>query len=443
MTDSEYQCDETVKKYFYVKTYGCQMNKNDSSIIADILENSDYQRVQNPDIADVYIINTCSVRKHAEQRALGHISSLGKWSEGSKRTIVVVGCMAQRMASDILRQYTFVDLVLGPDAYRNIGRFLDEIYRNKTRIIDTQLSKEVYSDIIPKRTGIADFISIMRGCDNYCSYCIVPYVRGRARSRPVYEIIAEVKNMIKSGVKDITLLGQNVNEYTYKDKNFAGLLHDVAQINGLVRLRFLTSHPKDLNEEIIMAVKKNDSICEWFHLPLQSGCDRILKLMNRQYTKDDYRKLIEMIREVIPGASITTDIIVGFPTETEQEFEETIDMISEIQFDDAYLYRYSARPETQAGKYESIAEHIVLRRLRKIIEIQSEIVMAHARKMIGRSYEVLFESGASNNTARGKTRGNKDIIVERKITPGFLGRVIVKKVRGRTPIAETVKEVSF
>jgi tRNA-2-methylthio-N6-dimethylallyladenosine synthase len=430
--------DKKTRK-FYVKTFGCQMNKNDSSIITEILENNNYRPVEDPGHADIYIINTCSVREHAEQRALGHISSLKKWADKPDRKVVVVGCMAQRIADNIIRRYRFVDLILGPDSYRNISEYLDEIYKSQTRISDTKLSEEIYDKIYPKRTCIADFISIMRGCDNFCSYCIVPHVRGRARSRPVEDIIAQTNHLIENGVKDITLLGQNVNEYAHRGVDFAGLLNKVCEIPGLIRLRFLTSHPKDLSDEIIHAVAENDTLCEWFHLPLQSGCDRILQLMNRQYNKGDYHQLVGKIRQAIPQATITTDIIVGFPTETEEEFEETVDLVNELQFDDAFMYRYSARQGTKAFEYESLPERMIMTRLKKIIDIQNEIVIKKAKEMVGRTYEVLFEEPAANRATRGKTRGNKDIIVEQEIRPGSLGKVSIIGVKGRTPIAALIE----
>ncbi len=426
-------------KKFYIKTFGCQMNKNDSSIITDILESNEYKRTEDPCYADIYIVNTCSVREHAEQRALGHIASLKKWSDKEERVVAVVGCMAQRLANEITKQYAFVNLVLGPDSYRKIAEYLDQIFDTKTRIIETKLGNEVYGDIFPKRTGITDFVSIMRGCDNFCTYCIVPYVRGRARSRSVDEIMSEMQSMVRSGVKDITLLGQNVNEYSHGNTDFAGLLNMVAQNLELVRLRFLTSHPKDLDDATIKAVRNNDKICRWFHLPLQSGCDRILQLMNRKYTKNDFQELVQRIRQNIPDATVTTDIIVGFPTETEEEFQETVGMMTEIGFDNAYLYRYSPRQGTKAFEYESLPEHVIKDRLKRIINVQNKIVISKARQMIGQTYEVLFESPALNNATRAKTRGNKNVIVEKEIAPGVLSKVIVKEVRGRTPIAEIIK----
>lgn len=436
-TSKGLEMDKT-KKRFYIKTFGCQMNKNDSSILTDILENNKYRSVENPGRADIYIINTCSVRDHAEQRALGHISSLKKWADEPDRIVAVVGCMAQRLAGELTKQYAFVNLVLGPDSYRRIAEFLDQVLDTRTRIIETKLGHEVYGDIFPRRTGITDFVSIMRGCDNFCSYCIVPHVRGRARSRPVDDIIAQTHHLIENGVKDITLLGQNVNEYAHGGIDFAGLLNKVAKIPELIRLRFLTSHPKDLNDGIIHAVARNDTLCEWFHLPLQSGCDRILQLMNRKYTKNDFQGLVQRIRRTTSDATITTDIIVGFPQETEEEFQETVGMMTDIQFDSAYLYRYSARQGTRAFEYESLSEPVIKDRLKRIIDVQNKIVISKTRLMIGQTYEVLFESPALDNATRGKTRGNKEVIVEKEIAPGVLSKVIVKEVRGRTPIAEII-----
>ncbi len=439
-TEESEQSRHTQKKpSFYIKTFGCQMNKNDSSIITAILENNDYKCIQDPCCADIYIINTCSVREHAERRALGHISSLKKWADKPDRKVVVVGCMAKRIADDIAIRFPFVDLLLGPDSYRKIAEFLDQIFDTKTRIIETKLSDEVYGDIFPNRSGITDFVSIMRGCDNFCTYCIVPYVRGRVRSRPALEIMSEIQNMARSDIKDITLLGQNVNAYSYGNVDFSGLLNMVSQTPGLVRLRFLTSHPKDLDETTINAVKENDKICEWFHLPLQSGCDRILRLMNRKYTKKYFQELVQRIRQNIPDATITTDIIVGFPSETEEEFQETIGMMTEIEFDNAYLYRYSPRQGTQAFKYESLSEQVIKDRLKRIISIQNTITVNKARQMLGQKYEVLFEGPARHNATRGKTRGNIEVIVDKEIAPGVLSDMIIKEVRGRTLIAEFVK----
>lgn len=425
-------------KKFFIKTFGCQMNKNDSSIITQILHDSSYKWTQDLHRADIFIVNTCSVRSHAEQRALGYIAGLGRWRSTQGRILAVVGCMAERLANDIAIKFPFVDLILGPDSYRRIGDFVDQIYARNTKIIETSLNEETYCGIYPRRIGISDFVSIMRGCNNFCSYCVVPYVRGKARSRLPEDIMKEIEVLVKGGTKDITLLGQNVNEYSYNDIGFADLLNLVVKIPYVFRLRFLTSHPKDLDDATIGAIKEHKNICEWFHLPLQSGCTRILELMNRHYTKEGYLNLINKIRNEIPDATITTDVIAGFPTETEEEFSETLAIMEEVKFDNVYTYRYSPREGTKAYEYESLPEDVIKSRLKRLIDYQSEIIIKKTKEMVGKKDEVLFEAQAKNGATRGKTRGNKDVIVEKDIIPGEVREVVIKEVRGRTPIGEVV-----
>ncbi len=437
-------------KRFFIKTFGCQMNKNDSEAIFNILVREDYKPTENIDEADIVIVNTCSVREHAEKRALGYISSLKRWRKKKGSVLAAVGCMARFREGELTSsRFPYVDMVLGPDSYRKLPEYLNLVLGKKTKIIDTAVGSELYTDICRKSKRVSDFVSISRGCNNYCSYCVVPYVRGRLRSRPVSDILSEVKALVAAGVKDITLLGQNVNEYSYKGTNFPELLRIVALNTNIFRLRFLTSHPKDFNDEIIDVVKENRNICEWFHLPLQAGNNRILRLMNRGYTKEDYLALIAKIRKNIPEAAITTDIIVGFPTETEEEFLETIDLVENIKFDDAYMYRYSPRPNTIAANYQSLPEECIKERLKRLIEIQNCIIKEKARRMIGKEYEVLFEEPLSAGSAeamggdikirkgtRGKTRGNKEVIVEDVIEPGSVHRVLITEIKGRTPIGK-------
>jgi tRNA-2-methylthio-N6-dimethylallyladenosine synthase len=425
-------------KKFFIKTFGCQMNKNDSSIIAKLLEDAGYQLTEDLHSADIFIVNTCSVRAHAEQRALGYISALKKWRRRRTRVLAAVGCMAQRLKNEFLTKYPFVDLILGPDSYRKIAYYIREICTKGTKIKDTDLSDETYCGIYPTRHKVCDFVAIMRGCDNFCSYCVVPYVRGRARSRPLDDIKREITQLVGQGVKDITLLGQNVNEYSHNGISFADLLKDVAQVPGLFRLRFLTSHPKDFDDATIEVVETSENICEWFHLPLQSGCNRILKLMNRKYTKNEYLSLINKIRKNIPEATITTDVIVGFPTETEGEFSETISLLKQVEFDDAYMYRYSPRKGTTADKLEPLPEELIKRRLRYLIDFQGQIIEQKTKEMIGKRFDILFEDKAREGGTRGKTRGNKDVIVKRTISPGEVREVIIEQIRGRTPIGKIV-----
>lgn len=414
------------------------MNKNDSSIISHLLQNEGMREVDNTDQADIVIINTCSVREHAEQRALGHIATLRSWREQRGKVLAIVGCMAQRRASMLTTEYPFIDLVLGPDAYRSIVQFINNTLEHPTRISETQFSNELYNGVYPTSSAICDYVSIMRGCNNYCSYCVVPYVRGSARSRSVSDIIAQIASMVQNGVKDITLLGQNVSEYQYTQTDFANLLHSVAHVPGVCRIRFLTSHPKDLNQKTIQTVAHEQALCEWFHLPMQSGNSRILELMNRQYTIEQYKDLVQEIRRTIPTATITTDIIVGFPTETEQEYQDTINAVRAIQFDDAYMYGYSPRSETRAFQYEPLPEGVIKSRLAHLIKVQSEVTKEKLNSMRGRTYEVLFEEPAKHGGFRGKTRGNRDVIIQSNFTPGAIAYVLIDKIQGRTPIGSIV-----
>lgn len=425
------------QKYF-IKTFGCQMNKSDSLIISKILEDHGFRPTQEPNDAHVFVVNTCTVRAHAENRALAYIGGLKKWRQERDRVLAVVGCLAEDKHDKIVENLRFVDVILGPDSYRKIGDYVEQALSKETRIVDTVLGAETYQGIYPSATRISGFVSIMRGCDNFCSYCIVPYVRGRARSRPPTDIFKEVAHLIQSGVRDITLLGQNVNEYHHEHHDFAELLARTSEVHGLFRLRFLTSHPKDFSKETVQVVKSHDNICPWFHLPMQSGSNRILQLMNRKYTSEEYRHLINFIRQEIPHATITTDVIVGFPTETEKEFLETISLLEDIRFDDAYMYRYSVRPGTKASEFKSLSEGTIKNRLSRLIATQHSIVKEKTAEMVGKTYEVLFESEAKNKASRGKTRGNKDVVVDAQITPGEVRQVRITCIKGHTPIGEVI-----
>ena len=428
-----------MKKTFFIKTFGCQMNKSDSQIMAQILMTHGFLPATNHDKADIFVINTCTVRAHAENRALAYISGLRSWKRKPGRVLAVAGCLAQDKADHISTRLEFVDLILGPDSYRKIGDYVAHIIEANTRIIDTKLGNETYQGIYPSISKVSGFVSIMRGCSNYCSYCVVPYVRGSARSRPTEDIMGEIVHLAKHGVKDITLLGQNVNEYSYANVDFAELLTRISEVQKSLRLRFLTSHPKDFNEKTVQVIKHRPNICEWFHLPLQSGSNRILELMNRQYTKEEYYRLVEYIRQEIPNTSITTDIIVGFPSETQEEFQETIALVEKIKFDDAYTYRYSTRPGTKASQLPPLDENTIKHRLSKLIDIQNAITKEKTEQMKGRKYEILIEGPARGHASRGKTRGNKDVVVEECIEPGSMINVLIKDVKGHTPIGEAVK----
>jgi len=417
----------------YIRTFGCQMNKNDSDIIAKLLQSAGFKVCDDPDAADVYIVNTCSVRGHAERRALGYITSLKPWRQERDRVLAVVGCMAQRLNSELLGRFPYVDLILGPDSYLHIGQDVRQVFDRRTRVIRTGTHTETYGGIYRASTSVRDYVSITRGCSNFCSYCVVPYVRGPVRSRDPEDIRREASDLVGSGVRDITLLGQNVNEYNSGNVDFARLLDLIARIPDLERLRFLTSHPKDFNESIVNAVADHPNICDWFHLPLQSGNDRILDLMNRKYTVRDYRQKIAAIRNRLPSAAVTADIIVGFPTETDEEYRETLSVVEELRFDDAYTYRYSARPGTKADGLESLPEPKIIKRLEGLIALQSRISLEKMGEMVGRDHEILFERRSGNGTL-GRTRGNTVVLVEEERLPGSVAMVRVQEIRGRTPV---------
>jgi tRNA-2-methylthio-N6-dimethylallyladenosine synthase len=422
-----------MERKVYIRTFGCQMNKNDSDIIAKLLQSEGFAIVQDRAAADIFIVNTCSVRSHAERRALGFITSLKPWRRERGRVLAVVGCMAQRMKSELLTRFPYVDLVLGPDSYRHIGQDIQEIFERGTRVIRTGAHTELYAGIGRGSSAVRDYVSITRGCSNFCSYCVVPYVRGPVRSRDPGDILREASDLVSDGVQEIILLGQNVNEYRFQDIDFAMLLGRIAAVPGLKRLRFLTSHPKDFNDSIVDAVESHPNICEWFHLPLQSGNDRVLGLMNRRYTVRDYRAKVESIRRRLPAATVTTDVIVGFPTETDEEYRDTLSLVEELRFDDAYTYRYSPRPGTDAERLETLPEGTIVRRLENLIAVQSRIGREKMSAMVGRDYEVLFEEKAGSG-ALGRTRGNTVVLVEEERPVGSIAVVRIKEVRGRTPV---------
>lgn len=412
------------------------MNKNDSLLMQRLLADAGFEPTADPAAADIHIVNTCTVRQHAANRAFAYISDLQRWHKQGGRVLCVAGCLAQAEAAEISRRMQYVDLILGPDAYHTIGDHIKEIMARRGRIVDTRISDQTYCGIYHPAAGVVDFVAIMRGCSNYCSYCIVPYVRGPARSRPYDDIRAEIVHLIERGVKDITLLGQNVNEYRHHDLDFVGLLARVAGIPGICRVRFLTSHPKDFSAATVDVVRDHAALCPWFHLPVQSGSDRVLQAMNRQYTRQQYTALIRAIRDRIPEAAVTTDFIVGFPTETDDEFRRTIELLKEIRFDNAYMYRYSPRPGTRASQLAPLEEGVIMERLSALIAVQHGIVAEKTRAMLGKEYEVLFEGAAKQGGSRGKTRGNKDVVVRRHIAPGTICSVAIKEIRGHTPVAE-------
>lgn len=395
-------------KRFYIFTFGCQMNVHDSEKIAGILSQEGFCFTDNPKEADVIVFNTCSIREKAEQKffsELGRIKHLKKKRPELK--IAVAGCIAQHRGEEIFKRAEHVDIVFGP---QNIHRLSDllKVQGNAIANEDNPDISEIELPVLRKQEGRA-WVSIMYGCDNFCSYCVVPYTRGRERSRPAENIIKEIKEVAQQGYKEVTLLGQNVNSYR-SSLDFPGLLKAINEIEGIERIRFVTSHPKDLSNKLIEAMRDLEKVCEHIHLPLQSGSDRILSLMNRGYTYDEYRRKVEILRREVEGISITTDIIAGFPQETEEDHKLTIRALKEIEFDGIFAFRYSPREGTVAARMDGqLSEEIKLKRLQEILNIQDEITLKINKKLEGSIQEILIEGKSETDPSMitGRTRTNK------------------------------------
>ncbi|MCB5229389.1 MAG: tRNA (N6-isopentenyl adenosine(37)-C2)-methylthiotransferase MiaB [Candidatus Cloacimonetes bacterium] len=415
---------------FFVETYGCQMNVADSEMVTSMLIQAGHTPATNIDDAQLIVFNTCSVREHAEQRVLGRIANeKHRKQQNPDLKIAVVGCMAQRMGKRLMELESGVDFVFGVDQYDKLAEILanDSPIQNHWTEMDNE---QVYHGILPTRLNRhCGFVTVMRGCDNFCSYCIVPYVRGRERSRPASDIVKEVEEATLEGFRDITLLGQNVNSYQNEGMDFASLLRELNQIDPLWRLRFVTSHPKDLSDNLIQTMADCDKICEHIHLPMQSGDDDVLFRMNRGYGSRHYYDLITRLRTAIPDIALTTDVLVGFPGETERQFENTLELMRQIQFDYAFCFKYSPREGTAAAKStDQIPEELRLERLQKTIDLQREITLHKFRSQIGKRVEVYVEdfSRKSHEQVSGKTRDFKIAVLSG--TSDQIGSLVEAKV---------------
>jgi len=435
-----------MNKKYYIETYGCQMNVYDSELVGSLLNKSGYYATKNIKSADVIFLNTCAIREKAEETVYNKLDSLQSLKKNNPSLLLgVLGCMAQNLKNEILESKPFVDVVLGPDSYRKIPEIINNRNNSMDHYVDTKLSKfEVYDDILPSRkNGINAWISIMRGCDKFCSFCIVPFTRGRERSRSIDSIKFEVIKAVQQGFVEITLLGQNVNSYRTLNGNFTNLLEEIAQIDGIKRIRYTSPHPQDIDEDLVRIMNKYNNICNHIHLPLQSGSDRILKRMNRTYTKQEFLSLVEMIRHIIPDCTLSTDIIVGFPGETEDEFEETLEVMNKVSFNLAYMFKYSSRPGTKASEYsDQIPEVIKQKRLEMLINIQREITIIENQKHIGKTIDVLVEKESKRSIKKwtGRSEGNMCVIFD-KIGTNIkdIVKVKVKSAHGVTMFGEPVK----
>lgn len=408
-----------MSKKIYIETYGCQMNVGDSEVIFSILGKEGYERTESMDDADVILANTCSVRDNAEQRIWGRIEVFHKQKEKRSGVVVgIVGCMAERLKDKLLDTHK-VDLVAGPDSYRTLPTLLRDIAPDKPQINVMLSHEETYADIVPVRTdrnGVSAFISIMRGCNNVCSYCVVPYTRGAERSRDPQTIVDEARDVFSKGYKEVTLLGQNVDSYNWKPAegegcDFPKLLEMVARISPELRVRFATNHPKDISDELIETMARYDNICNHIHLPVQSGSDRLLEKMRRRYTAEWYLERVAMIREVLPGCGITTDVIAGFCSETEEDHQQTLELFRKVGFDYAYMFYYSERPGTLAARHypDDVLLDVKTRRLNEIIALQSELSLKSNQNDIGKTFRVLVEGPSKKNPEElcGRSGSNK------------------------------------
>jgi tRNA-2-methylthio-N6-dimethylallyladenosine synthase len=395
------------------------MNTYDSELVQSQLENIGYNSIDNIELADIIFLNTCAIRDKAEKTVHNRLTSIEYIKKRKPSVIIgVLGCMAQNLKDELLISKPYVDIILGPDSYRKIPELVKNRNSSLNHIVDTKLSKyEVYDDLFPKRnSGVNAWISIMRGCDKFCTFCIVPFTRGRERSRPVDSIVKEAIDAVKNGFVEITLLGQNVNSYSTPEGGFASLLEKISQVKGVKRIRYTSPHPKDFNSDLLKIMKKYDNICNYIHMPLQAGSNNILNKMNRNYTKEEFLDLVYMIREHIPNCTISTDIIVGFPGETDLEFSETLEMMKKIKFNFSFMFKYSSRPGTKAAEYDNqISEEVKQKRLERLIDLQSKITLNSNKEKIGSIQYVLIEkeSKKSSNSWSGRTDGNTWTIIEK------------------------------
>ena len=440
-----------MNRKLYIETYGCQMNVADSEVVVSILNGSGYIMTDKIGEAGLILINTCSIRDNAEQRVWGRLDFLKNLKKKKPEIVVgVIGCMAERLKEKLIETDKLVDIVVGPDAYRELPLLIAEAESGHKGVNVLLSREETYADISPVRmdsNGVTSFISIMRGCNNMCAYCVVPYVRGAERSRNPESIINEAKDLFDKGYREVTLIGQNVDSYIWKNNTgtiqFPELLENIAQINSKLRVRFSTSHPKDLSDKLIETVAGYENICRHIHLPAQSGSNRILKLMNREYTREWYMDRISAIKNIIPDCSISTDIITGFCTETDDDHKESLSLMKWAEFDFAYMFRYSERPGTKAArKYkDDVPEEIKSLRLNEIIALQNELSARSKKADIGKIHEVLIE-GTSKRSAdqlSGRNSQNKVVIFPKGVSGiGEYVRVLIEKCTSATLIGKII-----
>ena len=429
-------------KKLYIETYGCQMNVADSEVVASVMQMAGYEATESLDEADAVFLNTCSVRDNAEQKIYHRLDALDAIKRKRPLIIGVLGCMAERVKDDLLQNH-HADLVAGPDAYLSLPDLIAQAETGHKAINIELSTSETYRDIVPQRlhgAKIGGFVSIMRGCNNFCHYCIVPYTRGRERSRDVESILREVRDLRNRGFKEVTLLGQNVNSYRLENLesqdnlDFPGLLRRVAEEAPEMRIRFTTSHPKDMSDETLRVIAEMPNVCKHIHLPVQSGSDRILKLMNRKYTREWYMGRVEAIRRIIPDCGLSTDIFVGYHSETEEDHQLSLSLMREVGYDSAFMFKYSERPGTYASKHlpDDVPEEEKIRRLNELIALQTEISAQQNKKDEGKEFDVLIEgfSKRSREQLMGRTEQNKAVVMPK--AGHHIGETVRVRIIGST-----------
>ncbi|HEX5667677.1 MAG TPA: tRNA (N6-isopentenyl adenosine(37)-C2)-methylthiotransferase MiaB [Chitinophagaceae bacterium] len=430
------------EKKFYIESYGCQMNFSDSEIIASILEEQGFGATRNLEEADLIFLNTCSIREKAEQTVRKRLSEFKHLKRSNPSLLIgMLGCMAERLKTKLLEEERLVDIVVGPDAYRSLPLLIGQADEGQKAVNVLLSREETYADIAPVRlnsNGITAFVSIMRGCNNMCAFCVVPFTRGRERSRDAFSIIAECKDLVERGYKEVTLLGQNVDSYywrnpdTGEDVTFAKLLELVAAISPLLRVRFSTSHPKDITDEVLRTMAAHENICRYIHLPVQSGSNRILQLMNRTYTREWYLAKVKRIREIMPDCGVSSDIIAGFCTETDQDHKDTLDVMEQSEYDFSYMFMYSERPGTLAAKRypDDIPADVKKKRLEEIVNKQNRLSLESNRKDLGKTFKVLIEGNSKKSDQHWMGRSSHYKVVvfpkEGDLKPGDYAQVMVR-----------------
>ena len=436
----------SIIKKFALETYGCQMNVADSELVEGILTNLGLEKTSDYDEADAIFLNTCAIRENAETKVHSKLGNLQKIKLNKPHLIIgVLGCMAQNLKDDLLKNKPYVDIILGPDSYRKIPDLINRHVTDNKSIVDTKLSRyEVYENLFPSRGDTFNaWVSIMRGCDKFCSFCIVPFTRGRERSRSVESIVEEVKKAVDQGFVEITLLGQNVNSYNFEGKSFSDLLLDVSDIDGVKRIRYTSPHPQDINQELLEVMASRQNICNYVHFPMQSGSNEVLKRMNRTYTREHFYDMALKIREIMPNCGLSTDIIVGFPGETDDQYRETLDLMEAIKFNSAFTFKYSPRPYTKAEQFsDQISEQVKKDRLDEMLILQRKHTLELNQKMVGSFQKVLIEkdSKKSNMHWAGRTDSNEWVIIEKNNSN--IKDIVPVEITGATGVILHGKEIT-